>query len=114
MQYMALIYRDETAPMDMPAVMQAYGAFHQELIAAGHEIVGEPLEGTETATSVRVRGGETQITDGPFAETKEQLGGFYLFDCASLDEAVALAAKIPTAQHGTIEVRPVMQLELPA
>jgi hypothetical protein len=65
----------------------------------------------ETATSIRVRDGKTQLMDGPFAETKEQLGGFYMFECENLDQAIALAQQIPTAEYGTIEVRPVMSFE---
>ena len=74
-------------------------------------LAGEGLQPTSTATTVRVRDGERMLTDGPFAETKEQLGGFYLLDCNSLDEAIELAAKIPGAQFGSVEVRPVMNYE---
>ena len=71
-------------------------------------VAGDPLEPTATATTVRVRGGKTESTDGPFAETKEQLGGYYILDCKDLDEAIAYAARIPTAAFGSVEVRPIM------
>jgi hypothetical protein len=71
---------------------------------------GQPLEPVNTATTVRVRNGETMVSDGPFAETKEVLGGYYLLDCEDLDEALECASKIPTAKYGSIEVRPIMQL----
>ena len=112
MQYIALIYKDETIPVDMEPMMQAYGAFNQELVAAGHFVAGDALQPVATATSVRVRDGKTEVTDGPFAETKEQLGGYYLMECENLDQAVEWAAKIPTAQADTIEVRPVMTYDL--
>jgi len=72
---------------------------------------GEALQDTSTATTVRVRNGKTETMDGPFAETKEQLGGFYLLDCANLDEAIKYAAMIPSAEHGCVEIRPVMEIE---
>jgi hypothetical protein len=75
---------------------------------------GEALQPTSTATSVRVRNGDTLTTDGPFAETKDQLGGFYLVDCKDLDEAVEVAAGIPDARRGTIEVRPIMEVDMPS
>lgn len=112
MQYLALIYKDETIPVDMEPMMQAYGAFNQELVAAGSFVAGDALQPVSTATSVRVRNGKTEVTDGPFAETKEQLGGYYLMECENLDQAVEWAAKIPTAQSGTIEVRPIMTYDL--
>ena len=108
MQYIALIYGDGTPPEDPASLMQAYGAFTQELVASGQMIAGDALEPASTATSVRVRDGKRQITDGPFAETKEQLGGYYLIVCNNLDEAIEWAAKIPGALTGTIEVRPIM------
>ena len=73
-------------------------------------IAGEPLEKVSTATTVRVRNGKTELSDGPFAETKEVLGGYYLLDCENLDQALDWAAQIPTATHGSIEVRPIMEL----
>jgi hypothetical protein len=87
---------------------QAYGALTQEMQEKGVLVAGEGLYPTPTATTVRVRDGERSVTDGPFAETKEQLGGFYVLDCKDLDEAIEWAAKIPGAQFGSIEIRPVM------
>ena len=111
MKYVALIYGSEAAAAAMTeqeraAEYQAYDAFGH---AAGSAIVGgEALHPIHDATTVRVRDGKTLTTDGPFAETKEQLGGYYVFECKNLDEAIALAAKIPGAKVGSIEVRPVM------
>src|SRR6185437_1582099 len=108
MQYLLLIYTNEVADAkaskeEQDAIMQGYYAFGE---AAREQIAaGEALMPTSTATTVRVREGESLITDGPFAETTEQLGGFYLVNCANLDEAIALAAKIPGVNHGSIEVR---------
>ena len=112
MRYMLLIYSDETAEAsqeEQAAIYNAYNAFSQQAGASGQMRGGEALQPTSTATTVRVRKDKTQTTDGPFAETKEQLGGFYMFDCPNLDEAVAWAAKIPGAQYGSIEVRPIME-----
>jgi hypothetical protein len=111
MQYALLIYTDETADanasqQEQQAVMAAYNAFGEtfkEKIAGG-----EALVATNSATTVRVRDGKTLTTDGPFAETKEQLGGFYLVNANDLDEAIQIAANIPGAKQGSIEVRPVM------
>ena len=109
MQYLALIYSTEGSSEGVPAdLMQQYGAYTKDVIAAGVFKAGDALQGTETATSIRVRNGERQLTDGPFAETKEQLGGYYLLECDSLDEAIDWAARIPSAQFGTIELRPIM------
>lgn len=107
MKYLALIYSDEALgfPDD---TMERYGAYTQEIVAAGVHVGGEALEPVSTATSIRMRNGERQVTDGPFAETKEQLGGYYILDCESLDEAIKYAAKIPSAEYGTVEVRPLM------
>ena len=91
--------------------MAAYGAFGEEARQAGVMVGGEGLEPTSAATTVRVRDGERLLSDGPFAETKEQLGGFYLLECDSLDEAIEWAAKIPGASSGSVEVRPVMNYE---
>ena len=87
---------------------QAYGELTQEMDQKGVLVAGEALYPTQTATTVRVRDGERAVTDGPFAETKEQLGGFYVLECKDLDDAIEWAAKIPGAQFGSIEVRPVM------
>jgi hypothetical protein len=112
MQYAALIYAVEGADdVDMETLLDQYRAFGEEVIAAGVMKGGEALEPVATATSVRVRNGETAVTDGPFAETKEALGGFYLLECDSLDEAVKWAAKIPSARYGTVEVRPIMAFD---
>src|SRR6201982_1176747 len=113
MQYMLLIYGagDSWETLTPGQQKEAGGtcfAFSEELQAAGKMVAGDALQPTSTATSVRVRDGETLTTDGPFAETKEVLCGYYLTDVESLDEALAWAAKIPGAAHGTIEVRPVV------
>lgn len=115
MKYACLIYSNENDPTANPdpasaefqPIMEGYFKFGAETDAAGVYVVGEPLENTSSATSVQVRNGEIITTDGPFAETKEQLGGFYILDCETLDEAIGWAAKIPHASTGTIEVRPV-------
>ena len=111
MKYLALIYGSDAdwaalSDDERNAVYERYRAFGEEARAAGKLVDGAELQPATTATTVRVRGDETVVTDGPFAETREQLGGYYVLDCDSIDEAVALAAKIPGAQYGTIEVRP--------
>jgi hypothetical protein len=116
MQYLLTIYSDESwfgtaSPQELGELMEAYGRFTEEVKAAGAFVGGEGLQPTATATTVRVRDGETLFTDGPFAETREQLAGFYLLECADLDEATKWAAKIPDAKRGSIEVRPVMDYE---
>jgi hypothetical protein len=113
-RYIALIYTDESAdasatPDDWQKTMAAYNAFGDAVRAAGVMETGDALEATSTATTVRVRNGQCQTTDGPFAETKEQLGGFYILKCKDLDEAIHWASQIPGAQHGSIEVRPLME-----
>ena len=113
MQYMLLIYDTEKTWEDMPEAEKnrlfgEYMKFTNDIKASGHFIAGDALQPVRTATSVRVRGGKTQTTDGPFAETREQLGGYYLVNAKDLDEATKIAAKIPSASIGTIEVRPVM------
>lgn len=113
MQFMCLIY---SAPNSGPqpgtpefgAFMQGYGDFTKKVQDDGKFVAGDALQDVDTATTVTVRDGKTAATDGPFAETKEQLGGYYLLECADLDEAVKYAAMIPTSQYGRIEVRPVM------
>jgi len=115
MQYLLAIYAaeaDEPAPGtdEFEAYLGRYMTLTDEMRQAGVLQDGRPLEPVSTATTVRVREGKTLTTDGPFAETKEQLGGFYLLDCANLDEAIAWAARIPAAEHGSIEIRPIMQL----
>ncbi|HVD49206.1 MAG TPA: YciI family protein [Gaiellaceae bacterium] len=116
MQYMLLIYGDQNgwetlSEAERGEMMQAYGSFSQELRDSGSLVAGDALEPTETATTVRVRDDETLTTDGPFAETKEQLGGYYLVEADSLDEAIGWAAKIPGARYGSVEVRPVVVFE---
>ena len=114
MRYMLLIYTPEAndaaaSPADMEAVMTAYNAFTKEIVDSGAMRAGEALHPTSAATTVRVRNGKTLTTDGPFAETKEQLGGFYMVEAKDLDAAITWAAKIPGAKFGSIEVRPVME-----
>lgn len=116
MKYLLLIYTDESgaadvSPEDWQKTMDGYNAFTKEVQDRGLMQGGEALQPTVTATTVRVRNGETLTTDGPFAETKEQLGGYYLVDCKDLDEAIEVAAKIPGASFGSIEVRPIMEFE---
>ena len=118
MKYVLLIYDDEKtwetmAPAEGAAIMGEYFAFTQQLRESGKYHAGEALQPIATATTVRVRGGQIQSTDGPFAETREQLGGFYMVDAANLDEAIAIAARIPSARLGSIEVRPVMVFDRP-
>jgi hypothetical protein len=116
MQFLLLIYGTETywtkmSPQEQAALSQEYGKFTQEIAAAGKLRGGEQLKPISAATTVRVRDGKRVITDGPFAETKEQLAGFYLVDANDLDEAISLAARIPGARTGSIEVRPIVARE---
>ena len=113
MQYMLLIYDTEAGMKsatagDREAMMKAYGEFTESIQKSGNMKAGDALEPTSTATCVRIRNGKTLTTDGPFAETKEQLGGYYLIEAKNLDEATKIAARVPSAGTGTIEVRPVM------
>ncbi|QPF93372.1 YciI family protein [Bradyrhizobium commune] len=113
MQYLLLIYRNEAelskmTPADHQAMSAEYGTYTQSIVQSGHFKAGDGLQPTTTATTVRVRDGKTLTTDGPFAETREQLGGYYLVEAKDLDTAIALAARIPGARYGSIEVRPVM------
>ncbi len=115
MKYILLIYSDEaTNPVPGTDTFNDYlarfGAFSKEVEDAGVFVAGEPLESVTNASTVSIRDGSTSVTDGPFAETKEQLGGFYILDCPNLDVALEYAAKIPAAEHGRIEVRPVLDL----
>ena len=119
MQYMLLIYGSEAgmknaAAGDMEAMMKEYGDFTQSIVKSGHMRAGDALQPTTTATTVRVRDGKTLSTDGPFAETKEQLGGYYLIEAKDLDDATKIAARIPGARTGSIEVRPVVVFPKPA
>jgi hypothetical protein len=112
MEYLALIYADEKAwetfsEEDQAAAYAQYMAFGQAAREAGVLVAGEELGPTRDATTVRVRDGQTLVTDGPYAEVKEALGGYYLLECRSLDEAVEWAARIPGAEHGAVEVRQV-------
>jgi hypothetical protein len=111
---MLLIYTDETAdqagsPEDFELTMKEYNAFGEWLGEAGIGKGGDALQSVQTATTVRVRNGDTVTTDGPFAETKEQLGGFYIVDAKDLDQAIEAASRIPGAKHGSVEVRPIME-----
>jgi hypothetical protein len=113
MQYMLLVYLDEAA-MNEEERQECYvdsAALTQDLNNEGCFVAAAPLHPVATATSVRVRDGKLMVTDGPFAETREQLGGFYLVEAENLDEALAIAARIPPARIGTIEVRPVLQID---
>ena len=116
MQYLFLIYEAEAPggagpdPAEMAAELPLYAAFTRDARGRKLYLAGEALQPTATATSVRVRDGATMVTDGPFAETKEALGGFYLLDCRDIDEAIEMAARIPTARRGTIEIRPIWTL----
>ena len=121
MQYMLLIYDDPNVWASMPeAEMNAYygeyAAFTEDLRKSGKYLAADQLQPHSTATSVRVRNGETLTTDGPFAETKEVLGGYYAIEADSIDEALEWAAKIPSSKVGTIEVRPIVaaRMETPA
>jgi hypothetical protein len=115
MRYALLICDEEKRQAEMSedeaaAQMAAYMAFGEQMGASGVLQGGERLQPVTTATTVRVRDDEVVTSDGPFAETKEQLGGFYLVECKDLDEAIEVAAKIPGARHGSIEVRPIWEL----
>jgi len=114
MQYLLMIYDPEKIWPEMPEaernkVFGEYMQFTKDLKASGSYIAGDALQPTKTATTVRIRDGKTQLTDGPFAETKEQLGGYYLIEAKDLDEATKIAARIPSARFGSIEVRPIMK-----
>ncbi|HST24391.1 MAG TPA: YciI family protein [Gaiellaceae bacterium] len=114
MQYLLLIYGDENGSgpatdEDRQKMYAEYGALSADLRATDRLISANELAAVSTATTVRVRDGESLVTDGPFAETKETLGGYYLVECDSLDEALEIATRIPSARQGSIEVRPVVQ-----
>ena len=114
MKYMLLICDDPsagpTSAADGEKVLAEYGAFTHAIVESKEMVAGERLRGVDAATSVRVRAGKTGVVDGPFAETREHLGGFYLVDVSNLDRAIELAAKIPAARDGVIEVRPVWEM----
>ncbi len=118
MQYLLLIYGEEARWDKLPAterenVLQEFGEFTSGIAQSGHLRGGNELDVTSKATTVRVRNKKRSVTDGPFAETKEQLGGYYLVEARDLNEAIALAARIPSARWGSIEVRPIIPHEMP-
>lgn len=113
MRYLCLIYDDEQTMSAMPksqadALMNEYSAFTEDMRESGHFIAGEALQPVQTATTLRERSGRLATVDGPFAETKEQLGGFYLIEARDLNEALQVAARIPSVRTGSVEVRPVV------
>lgn len=113
MQYLLLIYDNEASwnkltEADQAAMYKEYGEFTQDIVKSGHHKAGHQLQPIATATTVRVRDKKRVVTDGPFAETKEQLGGFYMIEAKDLDDAIAVAARIPSARFGSIEVRPIV------
>ena len=114
MRYMLLIYSNEAnegqaTQADRDNMMQAYNAFTKEVQDRGIMVAGEALHPTSAATTVRTPNGKAVTTDGPFAETKEQLGGYYILNCKDLNEAIQYAGKIPAAKFGSVEVRPIME-----
>ncbi|MFL5582930.1 MAG: YciI family protein [Gemmatimonadaceae bacterium] len=114
MKYLCLIYDDESLWERMPkaevdGIMGEFRSFTQDIKKSGHMAAGEQLQPTSTATTVRIRDGRTVVTDGPYAETKEQLGGFYLIEARDLNEAIQVASRIPSARLGSIEVRPIVE-----
>jgi hypothetical protein len=114
MKYLCLIYSDESqwarmSKAEIDALMGDYFTFTQDIQKSGHFVAGDELQPTQSATTVRVRNGKVSTTDGPFAETKEQLGGYYLINAKDLNDAIQVAARIPSAQGGSIEVRPLME-----
>jgi hypothetical protein len=116
MQYLLLIYANESeyeklSPSQTETLMTDYAEFTKSIVQSGHFKAADRLRPVSTATSVRVRDGKPMITDGPFAETREQLGGFYLVDAKDLDEAIEIASRIPSSKYGTIEVRPIWRME---
>jgi hypothetical protein len=117
MEYMLLIYVNEAegkrrTDAEQGQTHREYVTFTQNISSAGKNKGGNALEQTAAATTVRVRDGKTMVTDGPFAETKEQLGGYYLVEAKDQDEAILIAARIPGAKHGSIEVRPLMKVNI--
>jgi hypothetical protein len=115
MKYLLLIYDEETIWANMGEaernqIFGEYMRFSSDIKTSGHWLGGAPLQPTSTATSVRIRNQKRMVTDGPFAETREQLGGYYLIEAKDLDEAIGIAARIPSARLGTIEVRPIMEI----
>lgn len=116
MKYIALIYSNEAddpvpGSQEFGTLIGDYQAATNKFVEDGVLVAGDPLESVSTATTLRSRGGTLETTDGPFAETKEQLGGYYIFECDNLDDALKYAAMIPSVKHGSVEVRPVMAIE---
>ncbi len=116
MKYLCLIYDEEKKLAGMPkeesdAFMGEYFTFTEDIRKSGHYVAGEALHPVATATTVRIRNGRLSTTDGPFAETREQLGGFYLIEASDLNDAIRVASKIPSARIGSIEIRPVVDFE---
>ena len=114
MRYLCLIYENEKSFETMPkeeadAVFGEYFTFTEGIKQSGKHLGGEALQPSQTATTVRVRNGKVTTTDGPFAETKEQLGGYYLINANDLNDAIQVAAKIPSARYGSVEIRPIME-----
>ncbi len=114
MKYLCLIYEDEsrfatTPKPEMDKIMSEYGAFGESIRKSGNHVAGYQLQTTDSATTVRSRNGKVSTTDGPFAETKEQLGGFFLVEAKDLNEAVQIASRIPSVRFGSIEVRPIVE-----
>ena len=114
MKYLCLIYEDESRFQQMPKneldkIMGEYGVFSEGIRKSGHYVTGAQLHPTNAATTVRSRNGKVSTTDGPFAETKEQLGGFYLIEAKDLNDAIQIASRIPSAKFGSIEVRPIVE-----
>jgi hypothetical protein len=119
MKYLCLIYDDEKRMSQMPksdgdTMMGDYHTFTEDIRRSGHYLGGEALKPVGTATTIRVRNGKISTTDGPFAETKEQLGGFYMIEAKDLNDAIQVAGRIPGARYGSIEVRPVLNLAQPS
>ena len=115
MRYLCLLYGDENrwetmTKADMDKLFGEYVGFTEDIKRSGHHLAGEPLQPTRTATTVRLRNGRLSTTDGPFAETKEQLGGFYLIEAKDLNEAIQIASRIPAARIGSVEVRPLAEM----
>ncbi len=118
MRYLCLIYDEEKklaalSKSESEAFMGEYFAFTEGIKKSGHHVGGEALQPVQTATTVRVRNGKLSTTDGPFAETKEQLGGFYLINARDLNDALQVASRIPSARLGSVEVRPIMEFNQP-
>jgi hypothetical protein len=114
MKYMLMMYFEENSALTQEQRERCYkdsAAFAQELHASGNFISASPLQPTSTATSLRLQDGKRIVTDGPFAETREQLGGFFLIDAKDLDEAIDIASRVPAGQYGTVEIRPLVEVQ---